>query len=323
MTYRRLGATGLHVSTISLGSWLTFGNVVDVDATRACVDAALEHGINLLDTADIYARGAAEDVLGKIIPDKKRSDLVLATKLFWPMSDDVNDRGLSRKHIIESCEKSLRRLNTEYIDVYQCHRYDPNTPIEEVVRGMNTLIEQGKVLYWGVSCWTAAQITEAVYLAKLMGCHPPISNQPHYSALYRKIEAEILPTCKRLGLGQIVWSPLEQGVLTGKYAKGAVPAGSRAANDKVNQFMLAKLNEDNLGKVESLRPIAGDLGCSVAQLALAWALRDDGIASTIIGATKAEQVVENAKAAEVTIPADAQARIEEILGNKPDPATGV
>ncbi|MGE0431433.1 MAG: aldo/keto reductase family protein [Planctomycetota bacterium] len=322
MRYRNLGRSGLKVSVVSLGSWLTFGGTIADDLTAQCVKAAIDGGVNLIDTADIYAKGGAEEALGRVLPDYKRSDYVLATKCYWPMTDNVNDRGLSRKHIIESCHKSLQRLHTDYLDLYQCHRPDPTTPIEETVRAMHTLIEQGKILYWGVSCWTAAQIVEACWMAERNGLHKPISNQPHYSMLFRGIEAETLAVCKQHGLGQIVWSPLEQGVLTGKYDGGTVPADSRGAHERYSQFVKKWLTDDTLGKVEKLKPIAEKLKISRAHLALAWALRDEGVASTIMGATKVTHVTENIAAGDVELSADVIAEIEAVLGNAPPQVEG-
>ena len=323
MQYRTLGDSGLQVSVVGLGSWLTFGGAVGVDVTRDCVNAAVGAGINFIDTADIYTKGAAEEALGAVIPEHRRQHLVIATKAFWPMSDNVNDQGLSRKHLIESCEGSLRRLKTDYVDLYQCHRPDPNTPVREIVGVMHSLIEQGKALYWGVSCWTAAQITEAVYIARLHGQHAPIGNQPHYSMLHRKIESEILPVSSRLGVGQVVWSPLEQGILTGKYSGGVKPEGSRGADDRYNMFMTAQLTEETLAKVDRLGPIAQKLGGTVGQLAIAWTLRQPGVSAAIVGATRAEQVVENSGAAKLDLPLDVIEEIEAILDNTPEPTTGV
>ncbi len=322
MHYRRLGHSGLHVSAISLGSWLTYGSRVELETARQCVREAVEAGVNLIDTADIYARGAAEEALGEILPEYKRSDLVLASKAFWPMSENVNDRGLSRKHLHESIHNSLKRLKTDYLDLYQCHRHDPNTPIREVVEAMIDLVRRGDILYWGVSCWSAAQIVEACFLADKLGGPRPISNQPHYSALYRKIEAEILPTSERFGLGQIVWSPLEGGVLTGKYRGGNVPPGTRGADEKTGRFIERWLNEETLAKVEALGTLADEVGCKLSQLALAWTLRQPGISSAIMGASRPEQVRENVAAAEIKLSAEQLEYMEKILDNRPEPVTG-
>lgn len=313
MHYRRLGESGLKVSVVSLGSWLTFGNAVDDKPARECVFAALEAGVNYFDTADVYARGAAEQFLGRALKGTRREELVLGTKVFGRMSDDVNDAGLSRKHVFESVERSLRRLETEYIDLYQCHRYDPDTPLPEVVRAMDDLIRQGKVLYWGVSCWTAAQLREACEVADRLRAPRPISNQPPYNLLQREIEAEVLPTSKELGLGQLVYSPLAQGVLTGKYLGGAVPPESRLADDKLNKFMKDLLGAEHQARVEALRGIAAELGVALPALALAWCLRDPGVSSVITGSTRPEQVRANLAAAELVLSAETLARIEAVL----------
>jgi len=318
MEYNSLGNSGLYVSRIALGSWLTFGTSVSEDEARKCVHTAFEQGVNFFDTADIYNKGAAETTLGKILKDFKRSDIVLASKTFFQMSENVNDRGLSRKHIFESIDKTLARLRTDYLDLYQCHRPDflNNTPVEETVSAMSALVEQGKILYWGVSCWTAAQITEAVYIAKLAGLHPPISNQPHYSMLYRKIEEEIMPVSARLGLSQIVWSPLEQGILTGKYNEG-IPKNSRAADERINTFIGKWLTDSNIEKVKKLEKLALEIGASTAQLAIAWVLRHNEIASAIVGVSKETQLLENLKALDVSLDAEILEKIDEILTNKP------
>jgi aryl-alcohol dehydrogenase-like predicted oxidoreductase len=298
---------------LALGSWLTFGGSVEQDVTDACVRAAVEGGINLFDTADIYARGAAETALGRALSPFRREDLVLATKVFWPMSDDVNDKGLSRKHVVESCHASLRRLGTEYVDLYQCHRFDPATPVDETVRAMEDLIRQGKVLYWGVSVWTASQITAACAAADRWGGYRPVSNQPPYSLLERGIEAEIVPECARLGLGQIVWSPLAQGLLTGKYAGGRIPPGSRAADVERNRFLEPMLTPANLAFAAHVAAVAADLGVTPAQLALAWVLRRQEISAAIVGVTRVGQLEENLAAAELDLSPQTVARVEEGL----------
>ncbi|MCD4656209.1 MAG: aldo/keto reductase family protein [Planctomycetes bacterium] len=323
MEYSNLGHSGLKVSRIALGSWLTFGHSVADDETRKCVYTAIENGINFIDTADIYNYGEAEKSLSKVIADFPRHSLVIASKAFFPMDQvDKNNRGLSRKHLTESIDKTLQRLGTDYLDLYQCHRPDfySKTPVEETVNTMDTLIKQGKILYWGVSCWTAAQITEAVYLAKLMNCQPPVSNQPHYSMLYRKIEEEVIPTCERLGLSQIVFSPLEQGILTGKYNK-EVPKDSRFANDKINLFMHDRMNEENLAKVRELETLALELGVSCAQLALAFVLRKKNVASAIVGVSKDSQLMDNLKALEIDYTEELSEKVEAIFANKPEPKT--
>lgn len=311
MEYRHLGRSGLKVSEISLGSWLTYGGSVGSDAARACIRRAYELGINLFDTANVYHRGAAEEVLGSVLKDLPRSDLVIATKVFFPMGEGPNDRGLSRKHVMEQCHASLRRLGTDYVDLYQCHRFDPATPLEETLRALDDLVTQGKVLYLGVSEWTAAQIAEAVGTQRRLGWDPLVSSQPQYSMLVRKIEAEVVPLSVREGIGQIVWSPLAQGVLTGKYRPGAPPPqGSRATDPGSNTFMQWLLEDEVLKAVDRLRPIADEVGVSMAQLALAWVLGRPGISSAIVGATRPEQVEENAAASGVRLPAGVLERID-------------
>jgi voltage-dependent potassium channel beta subunit len=322
MEYRRLGHSGLRVSEIALGSWLTFGSSVDVAGTRDVVRRALDLGINLFDSADAYARGGAEVALGEALRDVPRQQVVLATKAFFPMSEDPNDRGLSRKHLVESVEGSLRRLGTEYLDLHQCHRADPDTPLEETVRAYGDLVRQGKLLYWGVSEWSAAQIVEACRLADAHGGYRPVSNQPQYSILRRSIEAEVIPASEREGVGQIVWSPLAQGVLTGKYAAGAQQAGTRAADPERNRFMQTLLQPEVLQGVESLRPLARELGLTLAQLALAWCLRRPNVASAIVGATRPEQLDENARASGVRLPPELEARIDGLFPLASSPANG-
>jgi voltage-dependent potassium channel beta subunit len=317
MEYRRLGRSGLRVSEVSLGSWLTFGSSVDRQATLEIVERAFDLGINCFDTADVYANGAAEEVLGQALRAIPRHAVVIATKAFFPTSDRPNDRGLSRKHLFESVEASLRRLGTHYLDLHQCHRADPDTPLEETVRAYEDLIRQGKLLYWGVSEWTGEQIAGACASADRLGAYRPISNQPQYSILRRQIEAELLPACEREGLGQLAFSPLAQGVLSGKYARGSRPAGSRAADARRNQFMERYLDRETLDRVDRLAPLAADLGVSLAQLSLAWCLRQPGVASVIVGATRAAQIEENAKASGLRLPPELLRRIDAIA---PPPA---
>ena len=312
MQYRPLGRSGLQVSEISLGSWLTLGSSVDRESTREIVHRAYDLGVNLFDTADVYAGGQAEEVMGQALRAIPRRYLVIATKAFFPMSEHPNDRGLSRKHLFESVEASLRRLGTDYLDLHQCHRADPSTPIEETVCAYEDLIRQGKLLYWGVSEWNAAQIGDACRVADRRLAYRPISNQPQYSLLRRKIEAELLPACEREGVSQIVFSPLGQGVLSGKYSGGAKPSGSRATDAQRNQFMGAYLSPETLARVDRLLPIAKELDLSPAQLALAWCLRRPNIASVIVGATRVSQLEENAKASGVEIPAELLTRIDAI-----------
>jgi voltage-dependent potassium channel beta subunit len=312
MQYRPLGRSGLQVSEIGLGSWLTLGSSVDREGTREIVHRAYDLGINLFDTADVYASGQAEEVLGQALRAIPRRYLVIASKAFFPMSEHPNDGGLSRKHLFESVEASLRRLGTDYLDLHQCHRADPATPMEETVCAYEDLIRQGKILYWGVSEWKPAQIAEACRVADRRLAYRPVSNQPQYSLLRRQIESELLPACEREGLSQIVFSPLGQGVLSGKYSGGAKPSGSRAADARRNQFMGAYLAPETLERVDRLAPIADELGVTPAQLALAWCLRRPSVASVIVGATRPSQLEENAKASGVEIPAELLSRIDAI-----------
>jgi voltage-dependent potassium channel beta subunit len=314
MQYRRLGNSGLKVSVISLGSWLTYGGYVGREQAMATIDAAYERGINFFDTANIYMRGEAEKVVGEALRKYPRESYVLATKVWGKMGDGPNDRGLSRKHIMAQCEASLRRLGVEYIDLYYCHAFDYDTPMEETLRAMDDLVRQGKVLYIGVSNWSAAQIAEAAGIADKYLLNRIVANQPLYNMFARDIEREVIPLCERLGIGQVVYSPLAQGVLTGKYKSvGDAPAGSRATDSFGKETVKSWLKEENLRKVERLRPIAAELGLTLAQLALAWTLRHANISSAIIGASTPEQVADNARACDVALPAEALARIEEML----------
>src|SRR3954471_10567736 len=295
MRYRRLGASGVKVSEISLGSWLTYGGHVEDAAAEACIHRAYEQGVNLFDTADVYRGGDAERVVGRALARYERSSYVLATKVYFPMGEGPNDRGLSRKHIVESCEASLKRLGVDYIDLYQCHRYDSDTPVEETLRALDDLISQGKVLYAGVSEWSAEQITDAAHIAKEKNLRPIISNQPIYNMLVRYIEKEVLPVSEKHGMGQVVFSPLAQGILTGKYKPGQdIPSTSRAANQETNRWITSYLNDEVLTSVQKLENIAQGLGIQLSQLALAWVLRQQGVSSAIIGASRPEQVEENA-----------------------------
>ncbi len=313
MEYRQLGGSGLRVSEISLGSWLTLGSSVDRDGTRDLAHRAFDLGINLFDTADVYAGGAAEEALGAALRDLPRHQLVIASKCFFPMSEGTNDRGLSRKHIAESVERSLRRLGTDYLDLEQCHRPDPFTPIEETVRAFEDLIRQGKLLYWGVSEWRAEHIVDACRIADRRNAYAPISNQPQYNIVRRGIERAVLPASEREGVGQIVFSPLAQGALTGKYSGGVRPDGTRAADAQRNQFMDAFLDPAVLERVDRLTPIADELGLSLAQLALAWCLRQPNVASAIVGVTRPEQLDDNVKASGRRLPAEALEAIEELF----------
>lgn len=314
MEYRQLGKSGLRVSAIALGSWLTYGVSVEKERSLTCIKKAYELGVNFFDTANVYGRGAAEIVVGEALQPYPRESYVLATKVYFPMGDGPNDRGLSRKHIMEQCHASLRRLRTDYIDLYQCHRYDPSVPLEETLRALDDLVTQGKILYAGVSEWTAAQITDAVRTGEHLGLHRIISNQPRYNMFERGIEEEILPVCVREGIGQVVFSPLAQGVLTGKYRLNQpVPEGSRATTAEGKGFIQRLLTAENLQKVEALRQIAGEAGISLARMALAWVLRLPQISTAIIGASRPEQVEENVKAAELKLAPDLLQRIEEVL----------
>lgn len=314
MEYRRLGGSGLKVSEIALGNWITHGSQVDDDAARACVHAALEEGITFFDTADVYAQGAAETVLGNILKGVRRSSYVLATKVFWPTGPGPNDHGLSRKHVIDSCNASLARLRTDYVDLYQAHRYDPETPLYETLRAFEDLVRSGKVLYVGISEWTAAQIGDAVRIADDMGFDRIVSSQPQYSMLWRVPEAEVIPLCRKEGIGQVCWSPLAMGVLTGKYEPGRPPPkGTRAAfGSGIHAEFLA---DRTLGAVQKLKPIAAELGVSMAGLALAWVLRNDNVAAAIVGATRPDQVTDNVTASGVKLDDAVMARIDEALGD--------
>ncbi|MBL7500679.1 aldo/keto reductase family protein [Frankia sp. CNm7] len=316
MEYRRLGRSGLTVSQIAYGNWITHGDQIESEQAIACVRAAFDEGITTFDTADVYAGGRAETVLGEALAGTRRESYELATKVFWPTGPGQNDKGLSRKHIIESMNASLKRLRTDYVDLYQAHRYDPTVPLEETLRAFDDLVRAGKTLYVGVSEWSAEQITEAVRLAGEMGLDRIISNQPQYSMLYRKIEAEIVPASAKAGVSQIVWSPIAQGVLTGKYLPGQPPpAGSRATGATGSAFIGRLMSDDVLRAVQELRPVADDAGLSLAQLAVAWVLQNDNVASAIIGASRPEQVRENVKAAGVTLAPEILARVDEVLGS--------
>ncbi|MCM3729512.1 aldo/keto reductase family protein [Neobacillus cucumis] len=312
MQYRRLGNTGLKVSEISLGSWLTYGGYVEEQNAVASIDQAYELGINFFDTANVYIRGEAEKVVGKALSKYPRSSYVLATKVFGNMGDGPNDHGLSRKHIMEQCDASLQRLGMDYIDIYYCHRFHHETPLEETLRALDDLVRQGKVLYLGVSEWTAEQITEAVHIADKKLLDRIVVNQPNYSMLQRYIEKEVIPVSEKHGIGQVVFSPLAQGVLTGKYKKGELPpAESRAAQKDLNLSHV--LTEENLDKIEQLKKIAVEEDLSLSQLALAWILRQPNVASALIGASRPEQLLENVKASGVTLSTDSLEQIDEIL----------
>jgi aryl-alcohol dehydrogenase-like predicted oxidoreductase len=314
MEYRHLGRSGLFISEIAYGNWLTHGSQVEEDAATACVRAALDAGITTFDTADVYAQTRAESVLGRALKGERREGLEILTKVFWPTGPGQNDRGLSRKHIRESIEGSLRRLQTDHVDVYQAHRFDVSTPLEETMSAFADVVHSGKAHYIGVSEWTSDQIRRAHALATELHIQL-VSNQPQYSALWRIIEGEVVPTCEELGLGQVVWSPIAQGVLTGKYKPGEQPpAGSRATDDKGGADMISRwLRDDVLERVQRLQPLAADAGLSLAQLAVAWVLDNPNVSAAIVGASRPEQVTENAEAAGVKLDADLKARIDEIL----------
>lgn len=315
MEYRNLGRSGLIVSEISYGNWITHGSQIEQDAATACVRESLNQGITFFDTANVYAQGRAEVALAAALAGERRSSYVLATKVFGPMGDKPTDKGLSRKHIRESCEASLSRLNTDYVDLYQAHRYDRTTPLEETMRAFDDLVRQGKVLYIGISEWTAAQITDALTIAKDLGLDRIISSQPQYSMLYRVIEPEVVPLCREAGIGQIVWSPLAQGVLSGKYLPGAeAPAGSRATDENGSGMIARWMKDDVLAAVQNLKPIAADLGISMAQLALAWVLANDNVSSAIIGASRPEQVTDNAAASGIKLSEDVMEAIDAAVG---------
>lgn len=314
MKYRRLGNTGLKVSEIGLGSWLTYGTAAEQKAADACVAAAFECGINFFDTANAYNRGEGEKALGAALSSYKRSDYVLSTKVFFPMGEGVNDRGLSRKHIMEQCEASLRRLGTDYIDVYFCHRFDQETPVEETLRALDDLTAQGKILYSAVSEWSAAQIAKAGGISRRLNLRPLASNQPIYNMFERYIEEEVLEVSSQEGLGQVVFSPLAQGILTGKYKPGQQPpAGTRGADDSVNGVIRSYLRDDVLAVVAQLNELAGSLDLKLSQLALAWVLRQPNVSSALIGATKPGQVTENARAVDAVLEPHTLEAIEGIL----------
>jgi aryl-alcohol dehydrogenase-like predicted oxidoreductase len=315
MEHRHLGRSGLKVSEIAYGNWITHGSQVEEDAARACVAAALDEGITTFDTADVYAGTRAEEVLGRALRGVRRESVEICTKVFWPTGGGPNDRGLSRKHIMEGVHGSLRRLQTDYVDLYQAHRYDHETPLPETLRAFEDLVRQGKVLYVGVSEWRAEEIAAAVRIADEMGFDRIVSNQPQYNMIWRVIEAEVLPLCEKEGIGQIVWSPVAQGVLTGKYQPGsAPPSGSRATDQTGSGFISGFLTEDILSRVQQLVPVAAEAGLTLAQLAIAWTLRTPAVSAAIIGATRPEQVRDNAKASGVRLDEELLRRIDDILG---------
>jgi aryl-alcohol dehydrogenase-like predicted oxidoreductase len=317
MEFRYLGNSGLKISEITYGNWLTHGSQVENDAATACVRAALDAGISTFDTADVYANTAAETVLGEALKGQRRESLEIFTKVYWPTGPGgKNDTGLSRKHIMESINGSLTRLQTDYVDLYQAHRYDTETPLEETMQAFADVVRQGKALYIGVSEWTADQIRAGHALARDLGIQL-ISSQPQYSMLWRVIEGEVVPACEELGISQIVWSPIAQGVLSGKYQPGqAPPAGSRATDDKGGADMIKRwMDDDLLTRVQRLRPLADQAGLSMAQLAVAWVLQNPNVASALVGASRPEQVEDNVAAAGKKLDADLMSAIDDVLGD--------
>jgi len=324
MLFRYLGNSGFKISEITYGNWLTHGSQVENDIATQCVRAALDEGITTFDTADVYANTKAESVLGAALKGERRESLEIFTKVYWPTGPGgPNDTGLSRKHIMESINGSLSRLQTDYVDLYQAHRYDTETPLEETMQAFADVVRQGKALYIGVSEWTADQIRAGHALARELGIQL-ISSQPQYSMLWRVIEGEVVPTCRELGIGQIVWSPIAQGVLSGKYEPGqAPPQGSRATDEKGGADMIKRfMNDDVLTRVQKLQPVADEAGLTMAQLAVAWVLQNKNVAAALVGASRPEQVAENVKAAGVTLEPELMARIDDALGDivERDPA---
>jgi len=315
MNYRELGKSGIRVSEICLGSWLTYGVGVEVDSARACLDRAFDEGINFIDTANIYGRGAAETFLGEALKGRPRDSYVMATKLFWPMTD--TDRGLSRAQIEKQIDASLTRLQTDYVDLYQCHRYDPETPLEETMAALTDVVKSGKARAIGFSEWSPKNIEDALAIP---GVTKFVSSQPQYSLLWRRPEAKVIPLCAANGITQIVWSPLAQGVLTGKYRPGsAPPEGSRATSDAMGGYIARFLEDDVLTAVQSLEPLADEAGCTLAQFALAWVLREPNVTSAIVGASRPEQVSDNARASGLKIDPALFAKAEAIVGTLPVP----
>jgi aryl-alcohol dehydrogenase-like predicted oxidoreductase len=314
MKYRRLGKAGVKLSEIGLGGWLTFGHVHDERSGRELMDRAFECGVNFFDTANAYAAGACETLWGSLLNPYPRSSFVLASKVYFPMGDGPNDRGLSRKHIMEQCEASLKRLDTGYIDLYQCHRYDDETPLEETIRAMDDLVHQGKILYWGFSCWPGDKIRKTF---KFCGdrFYAPVSSQPHYNLLMRDLEVDVLPLCREHGVGQVVFSPLEQGLLTGKYKPGkSLPGDSRAKDNQQNMWIKDLVDDQKtLVHVDRLNAVAEEAGCTLSQLSLAWILQKKEITSCITGATSPGQIEENCKASGIELSTEQLARIDEII----------
>ena len=313
MKYRRLGKSGLKVSEISLGSWLTYGKTVEDDTAVKTIRRAYELGINSFDSANVYEQGQGEKVMAKALSVFPRESYVITTKAFWPMEDGPNDRGLSRKHVFEQLHASLKRMELDYVDIFYCHRYDPETPVEETLRTIDDMIRQGKVLYAGVSEWSAAQIEEAIAVADRYLLDRIVVNQPVYNMLNRYIEPEIIPVSEKYGIGQIVFSPLAQGLLTGKYRGGKIPAGTRASNPEINMWIKDLISSGVMAKVDALEDLAGELGIAFAEMALAWILRQPNVASALVGASRPEQIEANVKAVEVELSPEILEKIEEIL----------
>jgi aryl-alcohol dehydrogenase-like predicted oxidoreductase len=315
MEYRHLGKSGLKVSEIAYGNWITHGSQIEEEAARACVQAALDEGVSTFDTADAYAGGRAEEVLGRALKGVRRESVEICTKVYWPVGDGPNNSGLSRKHITESLHNSLRRLGTDYVDLYQAHRYDYETPLEETLRAFDDLVRAGKVLYIGVSEWRAEEIEAALRIASETGLDRIVSNQPQYNMLWRVIEPEIVPVCQREGIGQIVFSPIAQGVLTGKYQPGAPPPpGSRATDEKSGAGFISRwLNDEVLTAAAGLPALAAEAGLTPAQLAVAWVLQNPTVSAAIVGATRPEQVKDNAGAAGVVLDPDLLGKIDALL----------
>ncbi len=314
MQYRHLGRSGMMVSSIAYGNWVTHGGQVGEETAISCVRAALDAGITTFDTADVYHQGAAERVLGKALEGVRRDSIEVFTKVYWPTGPNPNNRGLSRKHIMESCEASLRRLGTDHLDLLQAHRFDVEAPLDETLRAFDDLVRQGKVHYVGVSEWTASQIASALGVADQLGLDRIVSNQPQYSLLWRVPESEVMPICRANGIGQVVWSPLAQGVLTGKYAPGeAPPQGTRATDANAKHFIAWLLRDEVLKPVQRFCELARDAGLRPSEVALAWVLRNDNVSSAIVGATRPEQVAENARAADLELEDDLVEAIDEAL----------
>ena len=313
MKYRKLGRSGLKVSEISLGSWLTYGKSVEEERAIKTIRRAYELGVNSFDSANVYERGEGERVMAKALRVFPRESYIITTTAFWPMGDGPNDRGLSRKHVFEQLHASLKRMELDYVDIFYCHRYDPETPVEETLRTIDDLVRQGKVLYVGVSEWTAAQIEEAVRIADRYLLDRIVVNQPVYNMLNRYIEKEVIPVCAKHGIGQIVFSPLAQGVLTGKYRGGRIPEGSRAANPEINEFIKGLLEAGVLQKVDALQDLAEEAGMTLVEMALAWVLRQPNVASALVGASRPEQIEANVKAVDVELSQELLEKIEEIL----------